>query len=308
MENETQQRINAQAAAWLARLHSEARLPADEAGFQAWVTEDDRHRAAFEKLTMMWDAATGDDRGAARPGISRRAVLAGSAVAALAAVGGGWAMMGNRGSQSFETALGEQRKILLDDGTRLTLDTGTRLVVAMGDQRRTVDLLSGRAHFDVAKDSLRPFVVTAGDRQVVAVGTAFDVARHGDEMSVTMVEGKVVVHQPGQAVRDRTVIAGDRLRLGRVPDDMRQDRPDVLAATAWQGGRAVFDNTPLNEAIAELNRYDRRQLVIADPAVGDLRISGSYETGASEAFASSIAELLPVAVSHQPGEIVLNRK
>ena len=129
-------------------------------------------------------------------------------------------MMGNRGSQSFETALGEQRKILLDDGTRLTLDTGTRLVVAMGDQRRTVDLLSGRAHFDVAKDSLRPFVVTAGDRQVVAVGTAFDGARHGDEMSVTMVEGKVVVHQPGQAVRGRKLISGDRPRLGGEPDEI----------------------------------------------------------------------------------------
>lgn len=308
MENETQKTINAQAAAWLARLHSEARLPADEAGFQAWVAEDDRHRAAFEKLTMMWDAATGDGHVAARPRVSRRAVLAGSVVAAVAAVGGGLMVLKNRGSQSFETALGEQRKVLLDDGTQLTMDTGTRLVVTMGDQRRAVDLLSGRAHFVVAKDSLRPFVVTAGDRQVVAVGTAFDVARDGDELSVTMVEGKVIVHQSGHSVRDRTLVAGDRLRLGRAPGDTKQDRPDVLVATAWQTGRAVFDNTPLNDAIVELNRYDRRQLVITDPAVGDLRISGSYETGASEAFASSVAELLPVEVSHQSGKIVLNRK
>lgn len=308
MQDATQKTINAQAAAWLARLHSEAHLPADEAGFQAWVSEDDRHRAAFERLTMMWDAASGGDHAAPRTGFSRRAVLAGTALATFAAIGGGFAVLHDSGAQRFETALGEQRKLILDDGTQLTMDTGTRLVVKMGDQRRAVELLSGRAYFAVAKDALRPFVVTAGDRQVVAVGTAFDVARDGDRMSVTMVEGKVIVHQPGHAVRDRTLIAGDRLRLGRAPADTKQDRPDVLAVTAWQSGRAVFDDTPLSEAIAELNRYDRRQLLIADPAIADLRISGSYQTGASEDFANSIAELLPVDISHRSGTIVLNGK
>lgn len=301
------QEINAEAAAWLARLHSEERTPADLDGFQVWLDEDVRHRDTFETLTALWDAS---GEAEVKPPLhepSRRKVLAGTGAAAFAAVVGGVVMLGRAKPEKFETALGEQRRLVLSDGSHLTLDADTQVAVSMGEQRRSIELLKGRANFVVSKDPLRPFVVSAGSREVVAVGTAFDVDRQGVRVSVTMVEGKVVVRQAGATGADRTLVAGDRLRMGATPATFVQDRPEISAATAWQAGRAVFDNETLADAAAELNRYQSRQLVIEDPSVGALRISGSYQTGDSESFARSIAELLPVRVDEREQAIVVSR-
>lgn len=300
--------IKAQAAVWLARLHSEDRTASDVAGFQAWLEEDVRHRDAFETLTSLWEAAA-----EARPASSKRLdakrralVLGGGAAAAAAAIGSvvafrTWAPV------RYQTGFGEQRTLALDDGSQVTLDTNTAIRVGFGGQRRSVDLLSGRAHFVVAKDPTRPFVVTAGERQVIAVGTAFDVAREGNNVSVVLVEGKVVVRRAPVEGPSETLEPGDRVTFR--PDALaRQDRPDLSAVTAWHTGQAVFDDDTLSEAVAELNRYQRRPLVIADASVGAMRISGSYRTGNSEAFAKSVSALLPINVSETPSQIILRER
>lgn len=47
------------AAAWLARLHSEARDEFDEEAFRIWLAEDPAHGDAFNQLTEAWEAAGG---------------------------------------------------------------------------------------------------------------------------------------------------------------------------------------------------------------------------------------------------------
>ncbi|WP_137864656.1 MULTISPECIES: FecR domain-containing protein [unclassified Sphingomonas] len=308
MTGSTRQEINAQAAAWLARLHSEDRTPADVQGFQVWLAEDARHQETFESLTALWDASGEAEVHAARPAISRRAIIAGGCAVAMASIAGGIILLNRPGTQRFETAIGEQERLVLSDGSRLMLDADTQVAVSMGEQRRSINLIRGRANFIVSKDPLRPFVVAAGSREVIAVGTAFDVARQGDLVSVTMVEGKVLVRRPGAPDADRMLVAGDRLRMAEAATSYVADRPEIVAATAWQTGRAVFDNDTLEDAVTELNRYQPRQLIIRDPGVGALRISGSYQTGDSEAFARSIAELLPVRVSETEQGIVVSRR
>ena len=50
-------REEAEAAAWLARLCSEERGPADEAAFQHWLAEDSRHQRAFDAVNTAWELA-----------------------------------------------------------------------------------------------------------------------------------------------------------------------------------------------------------------------------------------------------------
>lgn len=304
----TRQEINAQAAAWLARLRSDERTEADIAGFQRWIEEDERHRASFETLTTMWDAAGHVEDREPAEAVSRRTVMIGAGAVATAAVAGVAGVILYRPTERLETAVGEQRKLSLADGSIVTLDTDTKLGVTMTNERRSIELLSGRANFVVARDPMRPFVVTAGARQVVAIGTAFDVSRLGDRVSVMMVEGKVVVRHAEGPGTDIALVAGDRLRFGDSPAEPTKDRPDVAASTAWQTGRAVFDDEALSDAVAELNRYQQRRLLVDGAAVGAMRISGSYQTGNPEAFARSVAELLPLKVTEGQDTIVLSAR
>lgn len=306
--------IKAEAAAWLARLHADDRAPADEAAFQAWLTEDERHARAFDLVTTAWDAAGGlaahdaPDRYGIRPvrGVSRRAlVLGGAAALAVPAIGLWlWQMVA---AETYATGIGEQRRIALADGSSVLLDTDTRVRIAFGDERRLIELVKGRAYFDVATDPLRPFLVRAGDRQVIAIGTAFEVTRHEAKVAVVLVEGRVAVQPVGVSAQPATrmLAPGDRL-VFEPAHAVVQDQPDLARVTAWREGRAMFDDEPLSEAVAEMNRYSQRPLVIADAGLGAMRISGVYGTGDTEAFAKSVATLLPVSVTFTPTRIILD--
>ena len=50
----TSNAIQAEAAAWLVRLHADDRSAADEAAFWAWLDAGPAHAAAFEAVDRMW--------------------------------------------------------------------------------------------------------------------------------------------------------------------------------------------------------------------------------------------------------------
>ena len=83
------------------------------------------------------------------------------------------------------------------------------------------------------------------------------------------------------------------------------DMPPTDAVTAWRRGEVMLDKTVLAEAVAEMNRYDKVALVIDDPAIADLRVSGIYHTGDSEGFARTIARLYGLEIAREQGRIHL---
>jgi len=305
MNSETDN-IRAEAAAWLARLRSDAPQPGDQAGFQAWVAEDPRHRAAFETITATWDLVGGVQFAAPmrqqRTVTSRRGVLIGGGLAAAAAFAG--TLWFADTGDVYETGRGEQKRIVLADGSWLILDTETRLRVRLGKERRVVALERGRAYFDVATDVLRPFVVNAGDHDVVVTGTAFDVQRGGANMAVTLERGHVSVRSADASGHVYSLVPGDRIAFANAALALR-DRPDLTLTMAWRTGRLGFDRETLAQAVAEMNRYGGLPLVIGDPQIANLQISGIYTAGDSTDFARSIALLLPVSVDVEISRVVL---
>jgi len=95
--------------------------------------------------------------------------------------------------QRLQTAVGEQRSVVLGDGSLVTLNTSSSIEVHMAKDRRTVKLLAGEALFEVAHDTKRPFDVTTGDATVRAIGTQFNVDRRAASTTVTVVEGRVAL-------------------------------------------------------------------------------------------------------------------
>ena len=98
---------------------------------------------------------------------------------------------------------------------------------------------------------------------------------------------------------------GDRLVFDQGNAVPRHDRPDLAQTTAWERGRAIFENESLYSAVEEINRYNHRAIEIADRQVADLKISGVFRTNDPEGFAQSVALLLPVDVGTANGNLVL---
>jgi transmembrane sensor len=223
--------------------------------------------------------------------------------------------------------VGEQRLIVLADGSRMTLNTSTEARVRLTDSQRTVTVKHGEALFEVAKDAGRPFVVSVSDAQVVATGTAFLVRSTppreaaSEAFGVTLIEGQVIVQRSAGAVQSAlnapvVMAPGERLRVGQSPSTPRQapvqvrvDRPKLDQLLAWQRGFAMFDDVTLPDAIADMNRYSRVPITLADSqALKALRISGSFRTGDNEAFAQSVASLYGLVVISRDGGLELSGK
>ncbi len=326
----------AEASAWIVRLHGPHRTPELEAGFRAWLAADPENARQFERVTEVWEAGATPVPGIARvghwqedsPSSPTRKWLLAAAVAIVLVGAGTWTANTFWLNPTYATGIGEQRIVRLSDGTRITLNSDSRVAVTYRDIERRVRVERGEAYFEVARDTARPFLVRAGEHQVKALGTAFIVRYDPLRTAVTLVEGKIAVSSlpasgtsglPEQSDKDQTradnpeppdirtvtyLNPGQRVVFAKAKPPTL-DEPRIEAVTAWRRGEVMLDKTALTDAIAEMNRYDKTTLVIDDPAIADLQISGIYHTGDSETFAKMISKLYGLDVIHQDGRIRL---
>jgi len=179
----------------------------------------------------------------------------------------------------------------LSDGTVVDLQEGAVMEEAFTPAARRVVLRRGTAHFQVVTDSARPFVVEADGLRVLAVGTAFTVACGPSGVEVLVTEGRVAVAAALQA-SEVTAGAGESVRL--VPGEGATLTVTLVPAAeftermAWLLPRLRFADAPLLEAVALINRHNRRQLVIEDDALGELRISGVLRADNQTAFLEAL--------------------
>jgi transmembrane sensor len=321
------QRARAEASAWIVRLHGAHRTPELEAGFRRWLGATPDNAVEFERVTAVWEAAphasiAGLPRVVLRhpsPNPRRFAIAATLLLFVAAAT-----FLAYRLEQDPEyvTSIGEQRSVPLEDGSRVALNSNSRVQIEFTTDRRTVRLLRGEAFFEVAHNKERPFVVIAGDSEVTAVGTAFEVRYEPDHVDVTLVEGKVNVTStaeqlgyPVSASSFKTgarephstgyaMTAGERVRIAKGAP-AKVDAPRVDAVTAWRRGEVMLDDTPLPDAVAEMNRYSKNPLIINGNSIATLRVSGIYHTGDSEGFAQTVARLYGLRVTQEGAQIHL---
>jgi transmembrane sensor len=313
-----------EASAWFARLNRRTVSNDTLTAFQVWRGEP-QNAAAYAEVEKLWRLSSGLigdkdiqtaisealSRGPARRSTvsdffetpTRREILSIAGVVAFA----GLLVAGLAHLQAgtvYATKVGEQRLVRMEDGSQVRLDTDTKVTARMSKTARDLDLIRGRAFFDVAHDPQRPFTVAAGSSTIRATGTRFDVARGPKAVEVNLVKGQVEVRQSAGAAL--ILQPGQQLILN---PDLPPSPPrsvDVSVQTSWTSGRLDFRAVPLREAIAEVNRYTPRQIRLHAPSLSQTPVSGVFNTGDSEAFIAAVSDLYDLHASRSPnGDVVL---
>lgn len=213
-----------------------------------------------------------------------------AATASAILIFAGWSWVQSR--TVFATSVGEQRVVQLADGSSVRLDTDSRIRVRFDGERRGVELEAGQALFEVAHDAGRPFVVRAGQAKVTAIGTVFDVRRRPTGTNVTLVSGAVEIAGGGDVWRIRPGEQAKVTATGAVATAV-----DVAAVTGWTEGRIIFRDTPLSEAVAEVNRYLTDEVELNAPALANEPVNGVFKTGDRDAFVSVTSEVFGLRAS-----------
>lgn len=214
--------------------------------------------------------------------------------------------------QSYATARGQLMAVDLPDGTRLDLDTATRIDVAFYRKRREVFLKDGQVMFSVASDRNRPFRVDAGETRATVLGTRFSVRGTVEPggmapVNVAVQSGSVRVEARPEGLADwlpfplgggrfAVLTAGQQARAldGGAPGEVVPVSPDEIAS--WRDLRLSFDNRPLGEVVAELNRYVDTRLVVSDSALAGLRVTATFDPRQAHALKHLLPQALPVQV------------
>jgi transmembrane sensor len=302
-----EQDIEGKAAEWLMRREQPQWSEADQAALDGWLHESIAHKAAFWRLEHTWQMADRIGAFAARDNTPRprrmslplkgwqTGALAASLLLAIALIG-----LHSRPTSApqpradiFDTGVGGHRIITLVDGSRIELNTTTMLRTLISKKRRDVWLDRGEAFFDVAHIEESLFVVHAGPRTITVGGTQFSVRRDADKVTVAVLKGRVRVEDPmrGESSATTTVTPGD-VAIGEGSSMMVISKPiaAIEANLTWRDGRLVFAATSLAQVADEFNRYNHQRLVISDPAVAAIRISGTFKASNVEAFVRLLKE------------------
>ncbi|WP_343699459.1 FecR family protein [Caulobacter sp.] len=318
-----------EAAAWFERLNDpdDVRIETEELEqFAAWRRKDPANKAAYEHLedlsqtlralnddpdieAVAQQALSGSSARAKASWLRRRGrPIIGVALAAV--VIGGVSIALTLHQPTYSTGVGQTFSTRLEDGSRVQLNTDSRIRVRYSAGQRRIDLLRGQAYFDVAHNAARPFIVVAGDTCTRAVGTRFDVRRVGETVRVTLAQGSVEITDRDAPASTWKLQPGQALALPeRAEAKARPVTVDAKTATSWTTGDLTFQEQPLGEVVAELNRYSRRKIILGAGVDATRLVSGIFPAGDNDDFIAAVSSVYHLRhVARTNGDVELQPK
>lgn len=318
--------IEEEAVAWLIRLRGD-KSDAELVKFENWLAQSAEHRRAYQRATHHFDTSkvlkTSKRHGKRRMFGTHGWLIGAAMAAAITAVialgltfrSSGQKEGGRRQAGSgavFQTLPGQIDAVELADGSKVTMDTRSRLTVSMDSKERRLQFQQGRARIAVNTDA-RPFVVVAGRGELVTSTAHFDISRGSDgRIEIAVLSGQVELRSLLRPVVMQTY--RHYAQAGQFIGYPAQNfRPVILSSRGinrrdWPQGWTEYSAIPLRILIADANRYARPPIVLDDPMVGALLVSGRFRLTETDRFSARIAELFDLALSRRPDAIHLQHR
>ncbi|WP_343707737.1 FecR domain-containing protein [Flavobacterium sp.] len=183
-------------------------------------------------------------------------------------------------SKEFAVKLGEHAQIKLSDGTKIWLNAGSVLKYPKefkGDTREVY--LCGEAFFDVAKDKKHPFIIHTNKMDTKVLGTSFNVQAYPDQTTqeVSVATGRVNVKST--VTEENVYVTPGQKVVFKSHDNKLQAFKDIPVNTIslWRKNIMVFEETPLPEVVATINRNYNIAIEVKNKNLNDLKISAYFK-------------------------------
>ncbi|MBK4997034.1 DUF4880 domain-containing protein [Pseudomonas sp. S37] len=288
-----------QAARWFLCLQGGASEDERQA-CAAWRAADSEHERAWQLATRFSAQVQSIPPDVARATLQRPAALgrraAVKALTSLVVLGSLGVALSRTGTvdtllADARTAVGEQRRLTLDDGTELHLNTDTAVDIRYSAGERLLVLRRGELYVSTGKDP-RPMLVHSAWGMFQPLGTRFAVRQYEQHDELKVLEGTVAATpRAGATLR---IEAGEQALVSATRVTRLNNAPAKLD---WVEGMLRVERMPLVDFLAELGRY-RHGWVRCAPEVAQLEISGVYQLADSDAALRALAMAFPLRVNY----------
>ncbi len=305
--NETSQ---AQAIHWLLRQRDGDMDAAEWDAFTQWLEADAAHVDLFE-AALAGDAAldpiadelaqpasqddtqmdaANDEAELPAPAndnwIGRIVPWAMASAAAMALAFFAWPS-GDPTLNSITTQPGEIQQIALSDAITMTVNGDSEVSVVEGEQ--SVSILRGEVAFAINSDEPSPLRVKVADLVLTDYGTVFNVTLSDSSVNIAVSEGVVAVNPDSAPIE---IAAGEQIEKNLSAGTLTRSEIDPEIVATWRDGRLEFDNTPMAQALAQVERSTGHSISVA-PGLANERLTGSVVmTDSDEAVANYFASFL----------------
>jgi transmembrane sensor len=292
-----------EAAQWSLELAT-GDIPAERiAQWQQWLAASEAHRDAFDRIQSTWCAvdryATGTVAWPSREEVASDAYDGSVAVSVWRARVA--ARRSSRRVRSWAPAV-------LRRHPWLTVGFAASAVAAL----TALAVLPVMRSVQSAQPVVTVVETSSGENRDVQLGDG-SVVSAGARVVVGVSEGIVKVDAPAPAAAttvqgqpERPVIRTARLGVGQqlsidaASGSASLQAVDVIGIAAWRNGLLQYRDEPLRSVIADLTRYSARDIVIANPQIADLRITGTVFANDVNSWLQSLETALPVRVVWAP--------
>ncbi|MBM7060064.1 FecR domain-containing protein [Pseudomonas sp. UL073] len=292
-----------QAVRWLLELQDGQPSDQQRQAWAAWRAAAPEHEQAWQRIESVNQRLRGVPSGLARrtldaPASRQRRDALKTLAVLLGAGATSWGLLEEKPWQPWladqHTAVGERRDLTLADGTRLVLNTDSAVNIRFDHAQRLIDLQRGEIFLHGAADP-RPLRVSTPHGLIDPAGTQLSVRLADASSRVSLFEGQALVQPRAHAGAPLRLLAGQQLsfdsrQLGALQTVDENSR-------AWSRGMLIASQMRLADFLAELSRY-RHGRLSCDPAIADLRLSGSYPLDDSERILALLPRALPIEVRH----------
>ncbi len=311
--------IRMDAAGWLERRQRPEWSAEDQAALDAWLAAAPTNMVSYLRVEAAWNRANrlgalrqpmrAETASMPRRPFTRFLTIAAAVIGAVAVVGGVAATyMLMPQEKVYATQVGGHEILALKDGSQIELNTSTIVRVSQNKTERKVWLEKGEAYFRIKHDAAHPFTVMVAGHRVTDLGTTFLVRRDRNSVKVALIEGLAQFDNGTANGEHATLKPGDVVVASTSKISMKKaNSTDLTTGLGWRHGLLIFRYTTLADAAAEFNRYNDRKLVITDPAVGRLKIVGTFATNNVAAFADVAEDVLHLKVTPSENQIVIAR-
>lgn len=318
-ERETSQDIDRTAAEWVARI-DRAPLSATEAEeLQQWLVGDRRRRGAFIRAKALFIRS--ESAGALGPQYDpenfqppvvqepRRRVFNWSGLIAASLVVVVMLVATFQMPTAYATSKGEMRTVPLGDGTTITLNTDTRIKVYEDEGRRRIRVLKGEVLIEAAGAAAPTFVEVEGKHLEGSAATFVVRKLDGQHAQVLVQEGRVVLAEQQTQSIPLAANTGASLLEGEEQGWQLRAIPygQLGRELAWREGKIALQGETLADAVALYARYSDTPIVIADPELARVPVTGLFAVNNPLGFSRAVANVFGAEVRQEDGRIVIAR-
>ncbi|MCT7523708.1 FecR domain-containing protein [Aliarcobacter cryaerophilus] len=295
-----------------------------ELEFQIWIKENIEHKKAFEKVEMLKslylslpsDIKSKISQEVHRNIKSRNSLrksnflkFAASVIFIIGASLFGINEYMNFGIKHTYTSNQEIKNIVLPDGSKVILDAKTKLDIKYFSDKREINIIEGKALFDVTSNPNKPFIVNANMIKVEVLGTNFEVKNEIDKIVVDVINGKVKVEQNKNNEFQQLAILtkGKHISFDKQSKKVILKDIDINNIASWKDGILFFQDYSLEKAINEFKKYQDINITIQKD-IKNYTVSGSFSIHEIDKFIFALTKIYPIKVDNKVDSTYIYKK